>query len=736
MHRVSAIILLTAILAMEAFVARAISGSGLHQALLLVAMTGAVTLRWAGGAVARWGALLLAVGMAWGGWWLARSGVVPVTLSEPPLAFSIAMALHLWVWTRLFTAAIRSDAPGAGAMGILCVIASGMVIWCLEQVEIYGRSVFQPRALAVAGWVGSVFLFSLWHTVVGRRGVAEGVTVVTGKTSSRISRLPSLISVIAVVLFAAWTLTWTERAALAAYGWWGREGDATDLGAFGQDRPQIAEGTAAPDGAMRQLPRRADLSLDNTLRFHLWFDEEAGFQKALHTALYLRTSTMGLFSADGGMGPVRLGAWIYDSDDGREDGNTALGALPDDRDPLTAWALIGRGESNGLPLWPITGGVGLSGVYAFADDWYQLALDTHQDRVRYHTIGTQTHWSDLAGNVGDLQKGEALSEYLQLPASALTRRILATAREAAPSEWALKDRIEGIRGYLAKSCAYSLSYENPDDLDPIENFLFQERRGHCELYAAGTVMLLRAIGVPARVALGFSGGEAEPSRRLIAFRQSDFHAWAEIFLADHGWVIFDTTPDGPGAARPPDLSDSPRLFPSVDPGLYEDLGGERLMGKVSIPLWYRAFASVTGWVSRWFGVFCVAGALVAFAYYLLGRRRSRNSREEIWNGPRPDHHTWGAETEDGLRELMDAYLAACASRGWVKGAGQTLREFLADLKRVGVCGGECDDLVAYCYRIRYAREARDPRLEAGFLKIIESMAEADSPPTRADDDYP
>lgn len=721
MNRAAAIFILTAILVLEAFLARTVSGSGLHQALLLGAMAGAGGLWWTGGRCFRWGGGLLAVGMALGGWRLARNGVAPTVLSELPFAFSLAMAVHFHAWTRWVAPGLRAMRDGEAGQ-ISSVIASGLVIWTLEQVEIYGSSVFLLRAMAVAGLMGSLMLLVDGRAAPVGNAVVAGVKGSSAKGKAMAGRISFGFGLIAAGLISSWALSWTERAAVTLYGWLSRAEMTTALGEFGQDRPRLDDGDGFVDDSMRQLPRRAQLSLDGTLRFHLWFDESRHFEAAVRKPIYLRTSTMGAFSAGGGMGPIRRGAWIYDSDDGREDGVTTLNRLSEVRRPLVCWALVGREEGRGLPLWAVTGGVGLSGVYAFADDWYQLELEPHQERVRFHLVGTQTRWRDLRETLsGEPREGDAAAEYLQLPMSPLTRRILETAVDVAPTSLPLRERLEGIRRYLAENCAYSLSYANPDDLDPVENFLFQERRGHCELYASGTAMMLRAIGIPSRVALGFSGGEAAPSSRLIAFRQSDFHAWAEIFLADHGWIIFDTTPDGQGAAGPPDVSASPRLFPAVDPGLYEDLGGElRLEGEEVSP-WSRMMAEFTGWVSRWFGAICLlAGAMAGF-FFWFGRRRSRMDWKDGSCGEGVDQRAVGSEEKDGSRELRDAYLAAWAARGRVKEPGQTLREFVAELKRIGWCGSESDELVAYCYRVRYALEPRDAGLEAVFLEIIESI---------------
>ena len=76
---------------------------------------------------------------------------------------------------------------------------------------------------------------------------------------------------------------------------------------------------------------------------------------------------------------------------------------------------------------------------------------------------------------------------------------------------------------------------------PIDAFLFTTRRGFCEHYASSFVFLMRAAGVPARVVTGYQGGEINTVGNYLTVRQSDAHAWAEIWLKDRGWVRVDPT---------------------------------------------------------------------------------------------------------------------------------------------------------------------------------------------------
>jgi transglutaminase-like putative cysteine protease len=99
--------------------------------------------------------------------------------------------------------------------------------------------------------------------------------------------------------------------------------------------------------------------------------------------------------------------------------------------------------------------------------------------------------------------------------------------------------------------------------DPVDGFLFDTRRGFCEHFAAGFVTLMRHADVPARVVTGYQGGEVNPVGGYLIVRQSDAHAWAEVWLEGAGWVRIDPTSVVP-AARIEALEDTQR-FVSTGP---------------------------------------------------------------------------------------------------------------------------------------------------------------------------
>ena len=98
--------------------------------------------------------------------------------------------------------------------------------------------------------------------------------------------------------------------------------------------------------------------------------------------------------------------------------------------------------------------------------------------------------------------------------------------------------------------------------NPIDEFLFNTKRGYCEHYASSFAVLMRIAGIPSRVVTGYQGGEINPIDGYMTIRQSDAHAWTEVFLGKKGWVRIDPT-----AAIPPEnienTNDAQRLNSSL-----------------------------------------------------------------------------------------------------------------------------------------------------------------------------
>ncbi|MFN3883667.1 MAG: DUF3488 and DUF4129 domain-containing transglutaminase family protein [Rhodocyclaceae bacterium] len=137
------------------------------------------------------------------------------------------------------------------------------------------------------------------------------------------------------------------------------------------------------------------------------------------------------------------------------------------------------------------------------------------------------------------EEADVLAAALQLPAGLNPRTVKLGAGWTALSNPA--ERVERALEFL-KGQRLTYTLRPPLTGEHVaDEFLFDTRRGFCEHFAAAFVVLMRAAGVPARVVTGYQGGEKNPVDGTWVIRQSDAHAWAEVWLEGNGWVRVDPT---------------------------------------------------------------------------------------------------------------------------------------------------------------------------------------------------
>ena len=140
--------------------------------------------------------------------------------------------------------------------------------------------------------------------------------------------------------------------------------------------------------------------------------------------------------------------------------------------------------------------------------------------------------------------------YLQLPED-FSPEVAALASEIAAGEENPFDTAYAITRYLRINIEYSRTLPPvPTGADPMEWFLFDEMRGFCNYYATAQVLMLRSLGIPARIAVGYAEGEYDRLTDTYTVRRRDSHAWPEVYFVDYGWVIFEPTASIPAFILP------------------------------------------------------------------------------------------------------------------------------------------------------------------------------------------
>ena len=186
------------------------------------------------------------------------------------------------------------------------------------------------------------------------------------------------------------------------------------------------------------------------------------------------------------------------------------------------------------------------------DDMGAVSASSSGARLRYtvesEIEGPAVRGASVRRSAPSLDAAQ-LERYLQLPV--LAPAIPALARQVAGASQDPPEIARRVAAFLQQQFRYTLDIERVSQLDPLQEFLFVRRAGHCEYFAAAMAVMLRSLGVPARVVNGFQRGEWNPYGQYYIVRYYDAHSWVEAYLPDAGWVSFDPTPrasfDGPAS---------------------------------------------------------------------------------------------------------------------------------------------------------------------------------------------
>lgn len=165
---------------------------------------------------------------------------------------------------------------------------------------------------------------------------------------------------------------------------------------------------------------------------------------------------------------------------------------------------------------------------------FRLIADKPVNETLRYTIESSLTFRNNEFTTEDIDRARQLPETI----TGRVRKFARNTRQQSKSDKAFVQSV--LNHFNREPFVYTL---RPPALgeNPVDAFLFESRRGFCEHYATSFVTLMRAAGVPARIVTGYQGGEYNPIGNYLRVRQSDAHAWAEVWIEDEGWVRIDPT---------------------------------------------------------------------------------------------------------------------------------------------------------------------------------------------------
>ena len=334
-----------------------------------------------------------------------------------------------------------------------------------------------------------------------------------------------------------------------------------------------------------------------------------------------------------------------------------------------------------------------------------------------------------------------MDEYLKLPP--LDIRIAKLAEEitaAAPSNY---EKAIALEHYLATRFGYTLELPSRVPLDPLANFLFERKHGHCEYFASSMAVMLRSLRIPSRMVTGFRGGEFNDLTGQYVVRASDAHSWVEAYFPGSGWISFDPTPAGSLPAR----TGWSRMQLYVDAAasfwrewiINYDISHQRTLGKDAATSsrqfldearrWIerqhrallrsarRAHDHFTNFPVRWLGG-SIALAAVLITLLNLGRMvsgwRNRSLRAHPERAPRESAALWYERMVDCLARL-----------GWRKSPSETPLDFVAAIQEAALQKKVARFTRAY-ESARFGKSADDAQSLPQLFRDITAAEPADS----------
>jgi transglutaminase-like putative cysteine protease len=320
---------------------------------------------------------------------------------------------------------------------------------------------------------------------------------------------------------------------------------------------------------------------------------------------------------------------------------------------------------------------------------------------------------------------EQLARYLTTPRS-LPERVRQLALDMTRGQTEPVAIARALERGLREGYRYDLGSPSGAAADPLDHFLFESKRGHCEFYSTAMAMMLRVRGVPSRNVTGFVGGTYNRFGGFYAVRQGDAHSWVEAYLPDLGWTRFDPTPPSnaaPQASTEGIVAVLREMVEAAAQGWQRNVEGFDLQKQVGLARSLRDFfrsksdASPDGrsteridWQTLGLTVAALASIAAAVIWHIR-RRRAGTPRREA-----------SAQAKQRSIELYLRLESALRIRGVPRPSGTPPRSHAEALLEAGhPVGPEARALTDIYLGVRYGGEQLDAEAERDFRARIQAL---------------
>lgn len=282
-----------------------------------------------------------------------------------------------------------------------------------------------------------------------------------------------------------------------------------------------------------------------------------------------------------------------------------------------------------------------------------------------------------------------MTNYLLIPPN-VSDRVRELAQKVTSRAESTTAKAIALEDYLRSNYEYSYDTIQYQGYTPIDWFLFEGRRGHCEYFASALAIMLRSVGIPSRLATGFSLGERNPITGYYEVRTMNGHAWVEAYVPDRGWLMLEPTPfyalPTPKAqsqvaaeldsylevlAQQTDAVDPHSLRATIVGGVRDAWVMARRVSKQSM-LWIAAL----GW---WLPLGLILALVASLGVYLVWQRvLDKRSNEKALQLLQCSN---GALVRNAVLDAATALEVVSEPRGFERRSSQTMRQHLEHLHR-------------------------------------------------------
>jgi hypothetical protein len=448
--------------------------------------------------------------------------------------------------------------------------------------------------------------------------------------------------------------------------------------------------------AQRPLPRRTNFKPGLKPEIFIRLRDTADAEELLKSRVYVRSFTLGSYE-DAAWSPRPVKALRI-----KADGTGFVKLAVSRGGRAIAHEVFHAEDPSGQNVLAALQGVTaarISPLTQVNDGFYRLPPPTTVGGYEYLATSEPMRLEDLPDGALIRAAAGVHDDLLEIPeGGVLGERLRVLARRAA-GEGSTKQQLLQLQNSIKTGFEYSLVTSNVRNLDPMENFLFEEKRGHCEFFATAGSLMARALGIPSRVAYGWAGGTWYESSGLFVFRANEAHAWTELWLDGYGWVAMDPTPQSGG-------DDRARVAPAGEKPTDSLADGDE-----------AADADSAG-----FGQGLPLLALVLMAVFAVPAGLIGVWRRNRFGGRGGDDSADSAPAGGEVPDYYRCWRRACAVRGMRMPAGFTLRR---QISAVPELPDFADALLSYHYGTRYEGRALDLKTEKQLTRKIrrwEAMA--------------